>query len=110
MSATTAVSPIVAARCRCSGKVVNANFTPRTLRLAVAGKRAARCATTVEDAFPADKQGFMMEILKQIASQDSDGSLKEAFLHALTNMDVQRDLCCMVCVVLLTLFVTKTCS
>lgn len=83
------VSPV---RCRRSGKVVNNNFTPRTLSLALAGKRNARRATTTENALPPDKHQFFMDILKNLATDDADGPMYEAFARVLDNIDLQKEL------------------
>ncbi|KAE9387637.1 hypothetical protein BT96DRAFT_1004921 [Gymnopus androsaceus JB14] len=71
------VTPLCCCR---SGKVTEAQFTPRTLNLANKGKRAAHRATVVEDAFAVDKHAHNMSIIQKLAIEDMDGPLYEAIL------------------------------
>lgn len=87
--AGSAMSPLKRRR---RSKVVNNNFTPRTLNLALAGKRSSQRATTTKNAFPSDKHQFFIGILQQLAMQDVDGPLNEAFTCLHNDTDLQREL------------------
>lgn len=93
-SITGIVTPVhgVVSRRRRSGKITNNHFTPRTLNLALAGKKAARKATAVTDAFPVDKMQFFLGVLQQLAAEDKDGPLNEAYVRLLTNVDLQKEI------------------
>ncbi|KAJ3831579.1 hypothetical protein F5878DRAFT_647518 [Lentinula raphanica] len=52
-------------------KVTSNMFSPRTRKLAVAGKRHARRVSTIEDAFPSDKHAFFLDIAQQTAVVES---------------------------------------
>lgn len=88
-------------RRRRSGKITNNHFTPRTLNLALAGKRAARKATAVTDAFPVDKVQFFLGVLQQLAAEDKDGPLSKAYVCLLSDVDLQKEIVLFVSVLIL---------
>lgn len=78
-------------RRRRSGKVTQDLFTPRTRKLANAGKRAARRAATIEDAFPVDRFNHNMNVVHDLAKKDRDGPLYEAYQRLLPDAELQKD-------------------
>ncbi|KAE9392699.1 hypothetical protein BT96DRAFT_944429 [Gymnopus androsaceus JB14] len=91
-SKSSGVGSPAATRRRRSSKITNDHFTPRTLSLALAGKKSARCETTMVDAFPGDKHKFFLGILHKLATTEKDGPLYQAYGCVLANMDLQKDL------------------
>ncbi|KAJ3753360.1 hypothetical protein EV360DRAFT_87870 [Lentinula raphanica] len=68
-------------------KVTSNMFSPRTRKLAVAGKRQARRVSTIEDAFPADKYAFFLDVARHTATVES---LVDVFEYVLEDTDVQK--------------------
>ncbi|KAJ3965783.1 hypothetical protein EV361DRAFT_1017204 [Lentinula raphanica] len=68
-------------------KVTSNMFSPRTRKLAVAGKRQARRVSTIEDAFPADKHAFFLDVARHTATVES---LVDVFEYVLEDTDVQK--------------------
>ncbi|KAJ3730705.1 hypothetical protein C8R42DRAFT_715367 [Lentinula raphanica] len=68
-------------------KVTSNMFTPRTRKLAVAGKRNARRVSTIEDAFPSDKHAFFLDVARQTAAEES---LVDVFESIKEDTDVQK--------------------
>ncbi|KAE9390995.1 hypothetical protein BT96DRAFT_1001750 [Gymnopus androsaceus JB14] len=91
-SKSSGVGSPAATRRRRSSKITNDHFTPRTLSLALAGKKSAHCETTTVDAFPGDKHKFFLGILHKLATTEKDGPLYQAYGRVLANMDLQKDL------------------
>ncbi|KAJ3818876.1 hypothetical protein F5880DRAFT_1616979 [Lentinula raphanica] len=68
-------------------KVTSNMFSPRTRKLAVAGKHHARRVSTIEDAFPSDKHAFFLDIARQTAVVES---LVDVFESVKEDTDVQK--------------------
>ncbi|KAE9394164.1 hypothetical protein BT96DRAFT_998798 [Gymnopus androsaceus JB14] len=77
-------------RRRHSGKITNNDFTPRTLRLAITGKLSACQATTTENAFPPDKNAFLLALAQKLAVSDNE-EFAQVFARGLVNVELQRD-------------------
>lgn len=77
-------------RRRRSGKVTQDLFTPRTRTLANAGKRAARRAAAVEDAFPVDRFDHNMNVIHVLAKKDMDGPLYQSYQRLLADVELQK--------------------
>ncbi|KAE9396996.1 hypothetical protein BT96DRAFT_941242 [Gymnopus androsaceus JB14] len=71
-------------------KITHGNFTPRTYRYDEATKKGAHHATTTENAFPADKQTFFLDVAQCIAAAESSSGPE--FSHALTRLLVNPDM------------------
>lgn len=90
--ATVVTGVVTPTRRRRSGKVTQDLFTPRTRKLANAGKRAARRAAAVEDAFPVDRFEFNMNVMHTLAKKDVDGPLYEPYQRLLEDVELQKDI------------------
>lgn len=92
-SQAAVVAGVVTPPCRrrCSGKVTQDLFIPRTCKLANAGKCAAHRATAVEDPFPVDKFDHNMNVIHMLAKKDIDGPLYEAYQCLLADVELQKD-------------------
>ncbi|KAJ3963780.1 hypothetical protein EV361DRAFT_956625 [Lentinula raphanica] len=68
-------------------KVTSNMFTPRTRKLAEAGKRQARRVSTIEEPFPADKHQFFLEVARSTAAAEE---LVEVFETVKADTDLQK--------------------
>ncbi|KAJ3728257.1 hypothetical protein C8R42DRAFT_716217 [Lentinula raphanica] len=68
-------------------KVTSNMFTPRTRKLAEAGKRHARRVSTIEDPFPSDKHTFFLDVARSTAAEES---LVEVFEEVKQDTDLQK--------------------
>lgn len=69
-------------------KVTRSHFTPRTRKLADAGKLQGRRASTLQEPFPADKHAFLLEAVRQAAANTP--SLQDSYRRLLEDTEAQK--------------------
>ncbi|PPR06462.1 hypothetical protein CVT26_006458 [Gymnopilus dilepis] len=79
-----------------TSKVVEKNFTPRTLRLAIASKSHVRTRTVYEEPFPRNNKiariNFAWKTVKESAIASNDNDIIQAYKRAVKNTAVKSQL------------------